>query len=198
MTMKRNAGFTLVELLIVVAVIAAILVLAAPAFKDMILMQRLRGISSELVTDLQFARAEAVARREFVRVVYSSNPSTTCYTVFTSTTNATRCNCLLGPQAACTVTGAGTRVELKTVSVPRSLGVAVKPTSTMTDNAFTFDWRTGSLLNSPTDDDPRPTAGFFIETSIDSARSLQTRLNTAGRPTVCTPSGSTMTEAACP
>lgn len=192
--MKRNAGVTLVELLIVVAVVGAILVLAAPAFNDMILMQRLRSVSSQLVTDMQLARAEAVSRREFVRVVLRSNTDATCYTIFTSTSNATRCDCRLGPQAACT----GNLVEIKTVLLPRNLGVMVRQTANMTDNAFAFDWRTGSLLNSPTDDDPAPLDSFHIESFVDNARKLNTRLNMAGRPLVCTPSGSTMSEAACP
>ncbi|MDP2008242.1 MAG: GspH/FimT family pseudopilin [Rubrivivax sp.] len=190
--MKRNTGITLIELLVVIALIGAILALAAPAFKDMILMQRLRGISSALVTDLQFARAEAVSRRQFVRLAFRFDTTTTCYTIYTSASNATRCDCRLGPQAACT----SPMVEIKTVMVPSSLGVEVKPTG-MTDFAFAFDWRTGSLLDSPTDDDPLPTDSFVIQTSIDAARKLHTRLNMAGRPLVCKPSGSTMTEPAC-
>ena len=62
-------GFTLVELLIVVAVVAIILVVAAPSFRDMILMQRLRSITAQLVTDLQFARNEAVSRGTLLRLV---------------------------------------------------------------------------------------------------------------------------------
>jgi hypothetical protein len=39
---------------------------------------------------------------------------------------------------------------------------------------------------------------FTVETYIDSARKLNTRLSVVGRPAVCSPSGSTMTEPACP
>jgi type IV fimbrial biogenesis protein FimT len=195
MTMKRNAGFTLVELLVVVAVIGAILVLAGPSLRDMILMQRLRGANAELVTDLQFARSEAVARRDFVRIVFSSDTTTnaTCYTIYTAPNSATRCNCLAGPGSACS----GGMVEIKTVKLQGSQGVMVAPLSTQ-QQAFAYDWRTGGILLIPTDDAPRPTSLYVIETYIDSARKLSTRLNAAGRPLVCTPSGSRMSESACP
>lgn len=191
--MKRSAGITLIELMVVVAVIGTIVALAAPSFREMILMQRLRGISGELVTDLQFARSEAVARRDFARVHFRADDSQTCYTIYTAATNATRCNCLLGPGAAC----AGGMVEIKTVSVPRNLGVVAAPQA-LQPVAFAFDWRTGGLYLIPTDNVPRPIELFVAETYIDNSRKLATRLNAAGRPLVCSPSGSTMTEPGCP
>lgn len=195
--MKRNAGVTLIELLVVVAVIAGILVLAAPAFKDMILMQRLRGISSELVTDMQFARSEAVARRDFVRVQFDANTDATCYSVYTTPTlnPSSRCDCRLGPGSACPVG----LVEVKTVLLPKTRGVLVAPVGSGVgwEPTFAFDWRTGGLYANPTDTEPRPMEGFVIDSYVDAARKLSTRLNRAGRPRVCSPSGSTMSEAPC-
>ncbi|MBK6471457.1 MAG: prepilin-type N-terminal cleavage/methylation domain-containing protein [Betaproteobacteria bacterium] len=196
--MKRIAGVTLIELLVVVALIGAILVLAAPAFKDMILMQRLRGVQSELITDLQLARGEAVARRDFVRVRFqsASDSSSTCYTIYTSSNPATRCDCLAGPGSACTAP----MIEIKTVLVPRDRQVTLAPVPIAMfgwEPTFAFDWRTGGLYANPTDTDPFPLDAFLIDTYIDSPRKLRTRLNQAGRPLVCKPSGSNMTEASC-
>ena len=197
--MNRSRGITLLELIVVVAVIGTIIALSAPSLKSLIVMQRLRSANSQIVTDLQLARAEAVTRRDFVRVTLRANPlsapTTTCYTIYTSASNATRCNCLLGPGAAC----ASGMVEIKTVSLPSALGVLVKPAATMSDNSFAFDWRTGSLLGSPTDSDPPSIDRFSIESSlVGSTSKLHTQVNQAGRPLVCRPTGSSMTETPCP
>lgn len=188
--MRKPRGLTLVELMVVVALLGIIVTLAAPSFRNMILMQRLRGVTSELVTDLQFARGEAAARRDFVRLFFKADANTSCYTLYTAPDNTNRCDCLAGAGAACS----GGRVEIKTVQVPTGLGVTVKPPGVQ---AFAFDWRTGGVYLIPTDDDAVPTPLFIIESFIDGVRKLNIRLNGAGRPLVCRPVGSTMSEASC-
>jgi type IV fimbrial biogenesis protein FimT len=186
-------GFTLQELMIVIAIAGLILALAAPSFNRMIQLQRLRSINSQLVTDLQFARSEAAARNSLLRVVFRSNADMTCYSMFTAPDNTTRCDCRLGPGAAC----AAPMVEVRTAQVQTSLAVHVFPPP-LQAVGFGFDPTTGGLYSIPTDLDSAPMASFVIETYIDDARKLHTILNAAGRPAVCTPPGSTMTEASCP
>jgi len=186
-------GFTLVELLIAVAVIAIIMLIAAPSFRDMILMQRLRSITAQLVTDLQFARNEAVSRGTLLRVSFETNADMTCYTLYTSSVNNNRCDCRLGPGAAC-LNG---NTEVKTVQVPRSLSVQVSIPATEFDTAFAFDNVTGGLFRIPADRGPSPINTIGVETFIDEARKHVVRMNRSGRPLVCTPAGSIMTEPAC-
>ena len=189
-------GFTLVELLIVVAVVAIILVVAAPSFRDMILMQRLRSITAQLVTDLQFARNEAASRGTLLRLSFRSDASMTCYTLYTSRVNNDRCDCRLGPGAAC----ANGNVEVRTVQVPLSLGVQVVRAPFPPDGvelAFAFDNVTGGLYKIPLDNLEGPLDGVRIESFIDTARKLVVRINRAGRTLVCSPAESTMTETAC-
>ena len=193
-----SQGFTLIELLIAVAVIAVILVIAAPSFRDMIQMQRLRSITAQLVTDLQFARNEAVSRGTLLRLSFRSDASAsmTCYTLYTSSVNNNRCDCRLGAVAAC-VNG---NVEVRTVQVPLSLGVQVVrapfPPGGV-ELAFAFDNVTGGLYKIPFDSDAEPLDDVKIESFIDDARKLVVRINLAGRTLVCSPAGSTMTETAC-
>ncbi|MDP1534073.1 MAG: GspH/FimT family pseudopilin [Rubrivivax sp.] len=184
-------GFTLIEVLIVGAVVAIIAVIAAPSLRDFILIQRLKSINAQLVTDLQYARSEAVARNTLVRINFLSSAAMTCYTIYVSPDNAIRCDCLQGQGAACT----GSMQEIRTTQVPTSAGVRVVPPAR---TAIAFDAVTGGIWSIPTDRFGVPVDQFSVEAFVDTARKLRTDLNRTGRPTVCAPSGSTMTESRCP
>lgn len=60
---RRRGGFTVIELMAVVVVLAVLLTLAVPAFMDLLARQRLEGAANELSADLQYARSEAVSRQ---------------------------------------------------------------------------------------------------------------------------------------
>lgn len=62
------AGFTLVELVITIAVVAILVALATPSFTSVINSNRLTAQANNLVADLQLARSEAVRRNRTVRV----------------------------------------------------------------------------------------------------------------------------------
>lgn len=60
---KRNAaGFTLVEAMVVVSIIAILASLAAPSFSDFIASQRAKAVATDLYIALMKARSEAVKR----------------------------------------------------------------------------------------------------------------------------------------
>jgi type IV fimbrial biogenesis protein FimT len=65
---RRQAGFTLVELMAVVSILSIVLALAAPSFTAFSASQRLRGASTDLVTTLLAARSEAIKRNAEVTV----------------------------------------------------------------------------------------------------------------------------------
>ena len=71
-------GFTLIELMIVVTLVAVLISLTAPSFTRMLARGKLEGAAGELVTDLQYARSEAVARNAQVAIYTGAN----CYTVY--------------------------------------------------------------------------------------------------------------------
>ncbi len=61
---RRTAqtGFTLIELMVAIAVLAVILSLAAPSFRQMLESQSVRATAFDLVADLTLARSEALKR----------------------------------------------------------------------------------------------------------------------------------------
>lgn len=66
---RRHAGFTMLELIVVVAVIAIGTAVAVPAFSDVIATQRVRAVATSLQISLMRARSEATKRNASVRVV---------------------------------------------------------------------------------------------------------------------------------
>jgi type IV fimbrial biogenesis protein FimT len=65
---RRDAGFTLIELVVTITIVGILAAIAAPAFSDFVVQQRIRNAAFELMSDLTFARSEAVKRNAAVTV----------------------------------------------------------------------------------------------------------------------------------
>jgi type IV fimbrial biogenesis protein FimT len=74
---RRAAGFSLIELITAMTVLAILLGLAIPAFRTTIDNNRLVGANNEFVSALNYARSEALKRSNPVSVCSSSN-GTSC------------------------------------------------------------------------------------------------------------------------
>lgn len=69
------AGFTLLELMVTVAILAIVAALAAPSFAAMFKTNRARSVASELMAALSLARSEAVRRGQAVTICKSRDGS---------------------------------------------------------------------------------------------------------------------------
>lgn len=74
---NKSAGFTLIELIVTVSMVAILMSIAVPSFKKMIDDNRLSTGTNELVSALILARSEALKRSQNVTVCASTD-QTTC------------------------------------------------------------------------------------------------------------------------
>jgi type IV fimbrial biogenesis protein FimT len=72
---KLNAGFTIIELAVVVAVLGILVTIAVPSFQAMIINSQVRNAAESIANGLQKARGEAVARNRNVEFVLGADSS---------------------------------------------------------------------------------------------------------------------------
>lgn len=182
----HRRGFTLIELLVTVSLGAILLAVGVPGMQRFIVNNRLKSVNSQLVTDLQFARAEAASRN--MPVYWSMKVQSgvqTCYTIFTSTIDGADCNCTLGAGAACTTAN---QREIKTVQI-RWDGTVRLSAPGLT--RVGFDHVNGGQYYGTTDFADAVLSDFIVNTSVigDTSRMLRTAVSPAGRPIVCSSGG---------
>jgi type IV fimbrial biogenesis protein FimT len=163
----KHNGFTLLELMIVVAIIGIVSSIAAPSFSDMIETNRLKSVTQSLQDDVQFTRTEAIKKSQNIILVITKTSSTAgdwCYGLSTKAT----CNCTV------TNTVAANYCEIKIVT-----GAGFNTTSVSASTAIAFDFRRGTI----------PTA---VEVSFSTAHYQASNfVSEVGRAVICTPTALT-------
>jgi len=71
--MRSEAGFTMIELMVIITIAAILLALAVPSFTESLARRRLEGVTNELNADLQFTRTQAVSNNASVSLVTSAH-----------------------------------------------------------------------------------------------------------------------------
>ncbi len=197
-------AFTMIELMIVVAIMGVLAVLAGPPMWEFIGMQRLRSIASQMQADLQNARSEATARGRYVGVVVRNEATepVSCYTVFTSAVenttsaglNPAQCDCTRPVGSACS---GGNMREIRTVQVPRNAFSMSLRKHVRQPKWFVFDPVSGGMKDQPASLAESTGAEFCIEVTRQPRGRVRVGTNSAGQTKLCTPDGSVAALPAC-
>jgi type IV fimbrial biogenesis protein FimT len=134
-TRAPQSGFSLIEMLVTVVVLAVLLGIAVPSFQSMLEKQRLVGAAEQLYEDLQYARTEAIKRNVNVVVSFSTGTNW-CYGIALAA-------CTCGTPGNCQLDGID-----KVVSASDFRGVSL-PSADLTFSGAktTFEPRRGTASN---------------------------------------------------
>lgn len=73
--LRNSAGFTLIELMVTIAVAGVLLAVATPNLRTFLQNNRLSSAANDILRSFQIARSEAIKRQQNVVVCASANPT---------------------------------------------------------------------------------------------------------------------------
>lgn len=79
-----QAGFSLMEVMVVAAIVAIMAVLAVPSFSGMVQRQRVKNAADAVLSDLRWARSEAIKRGQDVTVTITTDKTPWQYAIYES------------------------------------------------------------------------------------------------------------------
>jgi type IV fimbrial biogenesis protein FimT len=118
-SVHRQCGVTLVETMLVAAVLAITTSVVAPGFDSAIQRRHLEGAAVQLETDIHYARSLAVARNAPLRISFESGAFGSCYVIHDGPAN--QCACNADGTATCRGSAQVERVVLLNAAGPVSL-----------------------------------------------------------------------------
>ncbi|OQK18659.1 hypothetical protein AU255_02675 [Methyloprofundus sedimenti] len=175
MTRLKQTGFTLTELMVVIAIVGILAAVAVPSFNDSIERSRLVSASEAVIADLRWARSEAIKRNRKTRVTYTTGASWS-YTIIVDSNNNDTYGDTVGGIADETI---------KSVTGSNFPSTSISSVAFSSVAYTTFDPVRGTA-----------SAGNVILTS--SAYSIKATVSTLGRTKLCAVSSSFSGYSVCP
>lgn len=166
-----HTGFTLIEAMVTVAVLAILTALAAPAFQNIIDKRRLKEAAEQLYSDMQYARGEALKQNRSVTVAFGGVGSGTAWCYGIDDDTSTACDCVASP-GNCTVNG----VQKVTTST-EFRGISI------TSTTFTGDDTGFESVRGTSTDNGRASLSSSAGSKVDVI------VGPVGRVRLCSPSG---------
>ena len=183
--LRVPSGFTIIEMLVAVAILAILTVMAVPSFNEFFEKQRLRGAADSVVNFLNNQRLAAVKFDRQVHASVRGAGTDWCVgarmaadpTVGQQVPAAGTCNCSVDA-ATCLVDGQATVFNVSTLG-----GANVRPSIDAADIALTFDGRRGTLTDFAD-------AGNVVLTSSSARWKLRIDVLGLGQARTCVPADS--------
>jgi len=164
---QARRGFSLVEGLIVLAVVSVLAGSVLPSFNAAIERRHLESVAAQLATDVLFTRSLAVANNGSMRLSFRADRGGACYVVHSGATSDCRCD-----------TGGGATVCTKGA-------VAAKSAAFQAGSAVSVESNVASILFHPVHGTSTPTG--TLRAIAKSGATVHQVVNIMGRVRACTP-----------
>lgn len=163
----RQAGVTLVELVVAIAVLAIIVAMAVPSFTDFRERQAIKGAAEAMVSTVGLARAEAIKRDRRVSLTFTEWGTGVCAG---AALGSDGCDCSKGECSL--ASSAESERDLKRIQLASDAG---------TLPVFVIDSKTGTLTD--------PADAGSLQLKSEGGYVVQVAVNIVGRTTICVPAG---------
>jgi type IV fimbrial biogenesis protein FimT len=178
-----GAGFTLVELLVTIAVLAILITIAAPSMVDVVDRRRLVGAAEAVQNEVRYARSEAIKQSRNMFVTFSNTGGTSwCLGI----DELAGCDCTVTDPTVSNVGGDGACAidsVLKILSAAQVSNVTLQGGGAV---EIQFDNVRGTAQC-----DGIACSDAAIQLLSAGGRDLRVRVNALGRVSMCSPSGTT-------